>query len=492
MQTEIHSLWDHALDILRESVGEGAYNMWLSPLEPRDLTDDARFTIAARHEFNRSWVEGQYLSTIADALESLTGIRFEVEIVVDPTIEEKKSTPAGTPDIHQNSSVAAVAHETIPDAFSEVEDEPRSVIDFSDATRSPNTRTVSSTDQGTFSKYTFENFIVGDSNEFARHAAMAVAERPGHMYNPLFMYGGSGLGKTHLLHSIANYISQHLPHLRVHYTPAIEFVNHFVQATSQRKTSPRAMDEFHKIYRSADVLLIDDLQQFEGKSGSEEAFFDIFNELVNRGKQIVMAADRPPRDLKMDERYKSRFKQGLEADIHPPTYEMKLAILQGYVRYTRTDLSDDILKYLAEVSTGNIREIEGAVNRLTAFMSFRRMKYLDDVSVVRDALKDFFPDSSHKVIDVKTIQREVCNYYQITNAEMMGSKRSHNIVLPRQVAMYLTRSLTDLSLPKIGEAFNKDHSTVIHANTKIQKVMKENKNIYEQINDLTALIKQRS
>lgn len=476
MQNEVEALWDQALRIIREGVEERSYKLWFEPIKPQNITDTGEFVLGVPHEFSRNWIENNYSARITDALFAITGASMQVKVVVDSSLTT-----------HPVSITEPAVPHRVPEN-EEVVSPPVNTYAVPDREVYPNTNSNNSS-----IKYTFDNFIVGDSNEFARHAAMAVAERPGQSYNPLFIYGGSGLGKTHLLHSIENYISDNLPHMKVLYTPAIEFVNHFVRSTSIRQKNPHSMDEFHSKYRSVDVLLIDDLQVIEGKSGSEDAFFDIFNELVSRGKQIVMAADRPPRDLKMDERYKSRFKQGLEADVHPPTYEMRLAILHGYVRFCRVSISDEILKYLADISTTNIREVEGAVNRIQAWMALKKKSDIDDIEVVRDILKDFFPEHSTKVIDIKTIQREICRHYGLTTAELIGSKRSHNIVYPRQVAMYLARTLTDLSLPKIGEKFGgRDHTTVMHAEGKIKKEMKAQREVYDQIQHLTTVIKQNS
>ena len=473
MVNEAVALWDQTLQIIKESVEDRAYKLWFEPIKPQSISDDGELLLGVPHEFSRSWIENNYSGHIMDVLLRITGVPLSVKIVVDPSMSES----------HQNELV-------IEDATPTPEQQIATPIPFGERTPP---RSSLHPSRLVATKYTFDNFVVGDSNEFARHAAMAVAEKPGQIYNPLFIYGGSGLGKTHLLHSIENYINESLPHLRVLYIPAIEFVNHFVRSTSTRQKNPNSMDEFHKRYRNVDVLLIDDLQFIEGKSGSEDAFFNIFNELVSHGKQIVMAADRPPRDLKMDDRYKSRFKHGLEADVHPPTYEMRLAILHGYVRYSRANISDEILRFLAEKSTANIREVEGAVNRIHAWMALKNRTSIDDIQIVKEILKDFFPEHAIKTIDIKTIQREVCKHYGISSAELIGNKRSHDIVYPRQIAMYLSRTLTDLSLPKIGEKFGgRDHTTVMHAEGKIKKEMKAKRDVYEQIQQLTTIIKQNS
>jgi chromosomal replication initiator protein len=337
------------------------------------------------------------------------------------------------------------------------------------------------------SKYTFDSFVVGESNAFARNAALAVAEQPGLKYNPLFIWGGPGLGKTHLLQAIGTYVTVNYPHKKVIYVTSEQFLNDYVDSINTKR-----QDSFRQKYRSVDVLLIDDVQFMQGKEGIQEQFFNTFNELHNRRKAVVLASDRPPKDIDMEERYRSRFAWGLQADIQPPNFETRLAILRQFVDVQQVPFEDDALAYVAERSTPNIREMEGAIIRILAYRELSK-KEIVDLTMAEQVTRDLFPDRSHRPIPVSTIQREVCRFYSISHAELVGSKRSHNIVFPRQVAMYLSRELTDLSLPKIGSEFGgRDHTTVMHAQDKIRKLMSAQREVYNQIQQITNTIRQKS
>jgi len=336
------------------------------------------------------------------------------------------------------------------------------------------------------SKYTFDSFVVGESNAFARNAALAVAEQPGLKYNPLFIWGGPGLGKTHLLQAIGTYVTTNYPHKKVIYVTSEQFLNDYVDSINTKR-----QDSFRQKYRSVDVLLIDDVQFMQGKEGIQEQFFNTFNELHNRRKAVVLASDRPPKDIDMEERYRSRFAWGLQADIQPPNFETRLAILRQFMEIQSVPYEQDALAYVAERSTPNIREMEGAVIRILAYRELSKKEVID-LTMAEQVTKDLFPDRSHRPIPVTTIQREVCRFYNISHAELVGSKRSHNIVFPRQVARYLSRELTDLSLPKIGSEFGgRDHTTVMHAQDKIRKLMSAQRDVYNQIQQLTNTIKQK-
>ncbi len=314
-----------------------------------------------------------------------------------------------------------------------------------------------------------------------------MAEAPGLKYNPLFIWGGPGLGKTHLLQAIGHYVTQNFPHKKVIYVTSEQFTNDYVDSIGAKR-----VDGFRQKYRSVDVLLIDDIQFLEKKEGIQEQFFNTFNELQRRGKAIVLASDRPPKDINMEERYQSRFSMGLPADIQPPNFETRLAILKRFSESQHIPVEDDVLAYIAEIASPNVREMEGAMIRIGAFRDLSRRPVVD-LAMVRDVLKDVFPERSTRPISVPTIQREVCRYFSISQSDLIGSKRSQAIVYPRQVAMYLSRELTDLSLPKIGDEFGgRDHTTVMHATAKIQKLMGEQREVYTQVQQLTNAVKQRS
>ena len=289
-------------------------------------------------------------------------------------------------------------------------------------------------------KYTFDSFVSGESNRFARNAAQAVAEAPGLKYNPLFIWGGPGLGKTHLLQAIGHYVTQNYPHKKVIYVTSEQFTNDYVDSIRAKR-----IDGFRQKYRSVDVLLIDDIQFLETKEGIQEQFFNTFNELQRRGKAIVLASDRPPKDINMEERYQSRFAMGLLADVQPPDMEMRLAILREFAEAENIRVHDEVLEFLANIATPNIREMEGAMIRIGAWRDLSKRPVVD-LETAREVLKDFFPERCTRPVSLATIQREVCRYYTISHADLVGSKRSQAIVYPRQIAMYLSRELTDLSL----------------------------------------------
>ncbi len=452
---DIDGVWAQVLDIVRSELNTPSFKTWFEHTQPVELTDDGVFVVGVQNEFARTWLEERYAQRLSAALRQVIGADVSVRIVVD--------------------QLGASVEEASPPAPTE------SVIEIpADGPAAPKARTDYD------EKYTFDSFIVGESNEFARNAALAVAEQPGLKYNPLFLWGGPGLGKTHLLQAIGHYVTENFPHKKVSYVTSEQFTNDFVESINAK-----TQNSFRQKYRTVDVLLIDDIQFLEKKQGTQDQFFHTFNELRQRGKAIVLASDRPPRDIDMDERYQSRFASGLQADIQPPNYETRLAILKQFVDVQRVPFEDDALAYVAERSSPNIREMEGAIIRIMAYRELSK-KDVIDVTMAEQVTRDLFPDHSHRPIPVTTIQREVCRFYTISQADLVGSKRSQAIVYPRQIAMYLSRELTDLSLPKIGQEFGgRDHTTVMHATAKIQKLMSEQREVYNQIQQLTNAIRQK-
>ncbi len=339
-------------------------------------------------------------------------------------------------------------------------------------------------------KYTFDSFVMGTSNQFAYHAALAVAETPGGAYNPLFIYGGVGLGKTHLLQSIGHYVKTSFPHMRVKYVSTEQFTNDFINSIGNRDKS--RIEGFRRQYRTNDVLLVDDIQFLAGKEGTQEEFFHTFNTLQQAGKQIVLSSDRPPKDIgSIEDRLRSRFEMGLITDIQPPELETRIAILRRKVEVEGLTVPPDVLTFIADRISSNIRELEGALIRIVAFSSLTR--HVIDTDMARSVLKDIFPERSIKPIGVGTIQQEVCKFYGISKNDLVGNKRSQAIVYPRQVAMYLARELTDMSLPRIGTEFGgRDHTTVMHATAKITKLLNAQREVYNQVQTLTNLVKQRN
>ena len=336
-------------------------------------------------------------------------------------------------------------------------------------------------------KYTFDSFVIGSSNRFAHAAALAVAEAPAQAYNPLFIYGSTGLGKTHLLHAVAQYVSEHSSSLSVRYVTSEAFVNDFINSLRDKSR----IEGFKQRYRTYDVLLIDDVQFFEGKERFQEEFFHTFNSLYEAGSQIVLSSDRPPRDIStLEERLRSRFEWGLITDIQPPDLETRIAILRRKVKVDGINVDDEqVLTFIASRVSTNIRELEGALTRVVAFSSLTGRPMT--VELAQDVLRDVFPQGEAAQVSIKRIQDLVAERFELSLDELCGDKRSQNIVYPRQVAMYLSRELTDSSLPKIGREFgDRDHTTVIHANTKIARLIREDRSVYNLVQELTARVKQ--
>jgi chromosomal replication initiator protein len=333
-------------------------------------------------------------------------------------------------------------------------------------------------------KYLFETFVIGSSNRFAHAAAVAVAEAPAKAYNPLFIYGESGLGKTHLLHAIGHYARSLYPGTRVRYVSSEEFTNEFINSIRDGKA-----DGFRRRYRDVDVLLVDDIQFLETKEQTQEEFFHTFNTLHNANKQIVISSDRPPKQLvTLEDRLRNRFEWGLITDVQPPELETRIAILRKKAIQEGLNAPPDVLEYIASKISRNIRELEGALIRVTAFASLNRQPV--DLQLTEIVLKDLIPDSAGPEITAGTIMAHTASYFGLTVEDLCGTSRSRVLVTARQIAMYLCRELTDLSLPKIGAQFGgRDHTTVMHADRKIRSLMAERRSIYNQVTELTNRIK---
>jgi chromosomal replication initiator protein len=336
-------------------------------------------------------------------------------------------------------------------------------------------------------KYTFETFVIGSSNRFAHAAAVAVAESPGKSYNPLTIYGDSGLGKTHLLHALGHYVRSYFDRVRVRYVSTEELTNDFINAISQNKGV-----EFRRRYRDIDVLLIDDIQFLEGKEQTQEEFFHTFNTLHNAQKQIVMTSDRPPKLLEnLEPRLRSRFGWGLITDVQPPDLETRIAILRKKAGQERLVAGPEVLEFIASRIQTNIRELEGALIRVTAFASLNRQPV--DLALAEQVLKDLIPDGAEAQITTSMIMAQTASYFDVTIDDLCGQSRTHTLVGARQIAMYLCRELTDLSLPKIGAQFGgRDHTTVMHAERKIKTLMGERRSVFNQVTELTARIRQQA
>jgi len=348
-------------------------------------------------------------------------------------------------------------------------------------TGSPSTRDV---DGRLNDKYVFDTFVIGSSNRFAHAAAVAVAEQPARAYNPLFIYGGSGLGKTHLLHAIGHYTRTLYKGTHVRYISSEEFTNEFINSIRDDKAA-----NFQRRYRDIDVLLVDDIQFLSGKVQTQEEFFHTFNTLHNANKQIVITSDLPPKQLQdFEDRMRSRFEWGLITDVQPPDLETRIAILRKKTVQERLVAPPEVLEYIASKIATNIRELEGALIRVTAFASLNRQPV--DLAITEAVLKDLLPNEAGPEITAAQIMAATAQYFGVTIDDLCGSSRSRVLVTARQIAMYLCRELTDLSLPKIGQAFGgRDHTTVMHADRKIRQLMAERRSLFNQVTDLTSRIK---
>lgn len=449
------AIWAAALEVLQEIISPSKYKSTFSRIMPVELTKDNEYILGVPNKFNQIWVERQYLELTTKVIRDITGKDITVSIIVDSSLADEML-----------SSTNMSVQEIIP--------EKRIEISTSD-------------DNGFDPKYTFDSFVIGDTNHFARNAALAVAESPGLKYNPLFIWGGPGLGKTHLLQAIGTYVQENYPQKKVVYVTSEEFTNQFIISTQKNTT-----EAFRKTYRTTDLLLIDDIQFLEKKTATVEQFFHTFNYLRERGKQVVIASDRSPSEIDMNERITSRFNSGLQVDIQPPIYEVRLAILRQYTQSMSIAFQPEALSFMAEKSSGNIREMEGAITRVAAFAELSHAEFID-LELVKNATMDYFKDQIERPISIASIQKEVCRYYGITHAELIGSKRKQDIVFPRHVAMYLSQELTDTSLPKIGASFGgKDHTTVMHAAAKIKKMMSSQAEVYSQIQHLTNALRHKA
>ena len=483
-------IWNKTLVLLLEDTDEeDPKTVFLNLLTPVGVFGD-QFVLLAESTPVESWVRKNYLTEIQDKLLQVMGTPVSVGLGVSTQKEApQQTTPAPVETVQQPE----------PDWMNQFVD-PASLSGHSP---SPNMAAAeeaervggeyasspTSGDEALFSKCTFDTFVVGKSNEFARGAALAVAELPGTAYNPLFIYGNSGLGKTHLLVAIANYAMQNFPRMATRYVSANKFLNDYVEATQRNQWGT-----FNSKYHQVDILLVDDVQYLEGKDETINHLFNIFNEMTNRNKQIVLSADRAPKDIDMDDRMRSRFISGLLADIKPPDYETRLAILKNYLSRVNQHTSfygnipDEVLFYLADVATSNIREMEGSITRLVSNMTLLRK---DSISVeeAQELLQDFFPTIKDKQIDIALIQSEVERFFNITHDDMISSKRSKGITNPRHIAIYLSRYMTEESLEAIGKKFGgRDHTTVMHSVNKIERDQKDNRQLFDQLEQLRLLI----
>ena len=460
-ETDVTELWNGVQSHLTTDT-RITPQLWgfLDLVEPRGVMAGVLY-LEVPNELTRGMLEQRVRLPLLTALESTedSGVS-SFAIVVNPDIES---------DVLQ-----VPAHDDVPV-------DPMTLID-------PPQPAMAMPDQSRLNqKYSFDNFVIGSSNRFSHAAAVAVAEAPAKAYNPLFIYGGSGLGKTHLLHAIGHYATSMFRGCRVRYVSSEEFTNDFINSIANNRGP-----EFQARYREIDILLIDDIQFLQGKDSTQEAFFHTFNTLHDHNKQVVVTSDLPPKQLTgFEDRMRSRFEWGLITDVQAPDLETRIAILRKKAASEQIDINDDVMEYMASKVSSNIRELEGALIRVTAFSNLNQTPI--DMQLAQSVLKDLVLTEDTNVVSPAEIINIAAGFYQLSVDDLYGSSRSQAIALARQVAMYLCREMTNLSLPKIGQLFgNRDHTTVMYANKKIGELMKERRSIYNQVTELTSRIKQSS
>ena len=448
---DMFEIWYKCTEKLKESINETIFNIWIKPIVPIEANDTS-FKVAVKNDFFKKMLEEKYAPIIEGALSSIMGreISLVIETMEMGTIEQEPKSNVPTPPQLQTKEPAS--------------DQFQSHLN---------------------PKYIFENFIVGNSNRMAFAAASRVAEKPAISYNPLFIYGGSGLGKTHLMHAIGNRILSNNPNMKVLYISSESFTNEIVTSIYNKST-----ESFRQKYRNIDCLIIDDIQFLKGKEQTQVEFFHTFNALHDANKQIIISSDRPPKEIEtLEDRLRTRFEWGLQADIQAPDLETRMAIIRQKAANDNIELPSDVIALLATNIATNIREIEGAYTKLVAYTSLMDMPIT--IETAQKVLNDMKIDTVTRVITFETIVKTVAEYYKIKVEDLSNKKRTQSIAYPRQVAMFLCRELADLSYPKIGDLFGgRDHTTVIHAFEKISGSVKTDPKVKEDINRITEIIKQ--
>ncbi|MGH2784954.1 MAG: chromosomal replication initiator protein DnaA [Actinomycetota bacterium] len=457
MNETAEALWESALQRLREATLSPGAKPWIEGTRPVRLSGNT-IVLAAPSAFAKEWLETKYATLLTHTLGEIAGRHLDVQVLVDskavpPTADGASDIPIVTdaaPDLAVYSRPASPSSPLSP-------------------------------------KYTFDSFVIGPSNRFAHAAALAVAEQPARSYNPLFVYGGAGLGKTHLLHAIGHHVRRLYPTALVRYVSSEQFMNEFIMGVREEK-----MQAFRQRYREADLLLVDDIQFLARGEQTQEEFFHTFNALYNDGRQIVISSDRAPAQIaSLEDRLRSRFEWGLITDVQPPDLETRVVILQKKAAGEGFNVPNDVLEFIAQRVQNNIRELEGRLIRVVSYASLSSVPVT--LALAQEVLRPLLPSEGAGDIPVEAIIRETTSYYSVSRDELVGPSRSRPLVTARQIAMYLCRELTPLSLPKIGEAFGgRDHTTVMHADSKIRTQMGEREAVYSQVQELTARIRRRA
>ncbi|MEF9875664.1 MAG: chromosomal replication initiator protein DnaA [Gordonibacter sp.] len=528
---KLEQVWCALCDQVKSynNIDPSQINAFFSRLQPQAMSEDF-LMLTADNDFIKTWIERHYVDFIKQALMDIYRVAFTVVIEVD-IAAENSATPSGVTtnqgttavqastmarerDISQNDQKNTALFQTPGDTrnkdlifqpqreTAEGNEIDTRNEDFPLRQENPFERfteeagTINGSD-GPTSTLTFENFVIGDSNRMAYSMAVAVAEMPGKAHlNPLFIYGKSGLGKTHLLRAIQNYVHETMPRLSTIYVDSAELLSDYMEASAAHDKEKSSYKNFKTRYEEADVLLIDDVQYLQGKKQTLDIVFQIFNKLTSQGRQVVLSADRAPKNIDIDERYKSRFNSGGTFDIQPPEIETKLGIVKSFVDEYRDNegkyefaIPDDIQMYIAESSSSNIRELKSAVTKVIYQMTFFNQPdlTLDDV---RNLLENHFSGGPSKRLTIADIQKEVEAFYKVSHADLIGKKRTRNIIYARQIAIYLSRQLLDLPFNDIGKKFNRDHSTVMYSVTNVEEKMKESRELREELETLKQMIRE--
>ncbi|MBP7072931.1 MAG: chromosomal replication initiator protein DnaA [Clostridia bacterium] len=441
MYSQLVDIWEKTLNVIKVELTEVSFNTWLKAIQPVSMRENL-ITFSVPDDFTKGILEARYSKLIKNALKQVTSEYYDIRLIV-PTEENFTSIMAERSEINQSEE---------------------------------------SVNSSLNPKYTFETFVIGNSNRLAHAASVAVAESPAKAYNPLFIYGGVGLGKTHLMHAIGHYILKQNIRSKVVYISSETFTNELINSIRDDRNN-----EFRSKYRNVDVLLIDDIQFIAGKESTQEEFFHTFNSLYEANKQIIISSDRPPKEIRtLEERLRSRFEQGLIADIQPPDLETRIAILRKKAKSENLSISDDVMLLIAKKIHSNIRELEGALIRVVAYSSLTNGEINEELA--NEALKDILSNSKPKKVTPSAIKDVVGNYYNIKIEDFNAKKRNKSVVLPRQIAMFLCRELTDLSLPRIGEEFGRDHTTIMHAYEKISSDIKIDTQLKSVLEELKSKI----
>jgi len=423
--------------MLKMELTEISFNTWIKTIEPISMNSNL-IELGVPAEFNKGILESRYATLIQNAIKHVTSKQYELSFVI-PSQEKSRKQPSQSESSSNDDTTGSILNP----------------------------------------KYTFDTFVIGNGNRLAHAASVAVAESPAKAYNPLFLYGGVGLGKTHLMHAIGHYILSQNPSAKVLYVSSEKFTNELINAIKDDRN-----EEFRNKYRNIDILLIDDIQFIGGKERTQEEFFHTFNALYEANKQIIISSDKPPKEITtLEERLRSRFEWGLIADLQPPDLETRIAILRKKAQLENLTIPDDVIAFIADNIASNIRELEGALNRVVAYSSLTEHEI--NIDLAREALKEIISANSTKIINAQVIIEAVSRYFDLKPEEFKSKKRNREVAYPRQIAMYLCRELTDLSLPKIGEAFGgRDHTTVIHACEKISESIEENSETRRTVEEL--------